>query len=89
MDDPAERMAARERILAARRADMIHRAMERGDVTRRDRRQSGYFDSHGDGHPGRDHYMPAHTACEPAQSPEGAEPVPEATEPENGPQTGV
>jgi len=94
MSEPTEaeaRMAARQRILAARQADLKNRASERGSIVafRRDRAQSGYFDSHGDGHPDRGHYMPAHTACEPAQSPETDDPAPEATKPESGPQTGA
>lgn len=84
-----QRKVARERILATRRFDAMHRAMEGGDVLRKDRAQSGMFDSHGDGHPARDHYMPAHGVCEPRQSPETTPPAPEPTEPENGPQTGV
>ncbi|MCX4687327.1 hypothetical protein OG401_23995 [Kitasatospora purpeofusca] len=41
------------------------------------RPQSGMFDSHGDGHPGRNHYMPAHKGCEPAPAApeEGPDPV--------------
>ncbi|WP_280695840.1 MULTISPECIES: hypothetical protein [unclassified Kitasatospora] len=35
------------------------------------RAQSGMFDSHGDGHPPRSAYLPAHTGCEPVSEPLG------------------
>jgi hypothetical protein len=51
--------------------------------------QSGMFDSEGDGHPPRDRYMPAHTRCEPVQSPETATADPTTNGSEEAQQTGA
>ncbi|MDH6129010.1 hypothetical protein P3T39_005999 [Kitasatospora sp. GP82] len=37
------------------------------------RPQSGMFDSHGDGHPPRSAYLPAHRGCEPVSEPLGGD----------------
>jgi hypothetical protein len=48
------------------------------------RKQSGLFDSHGDGHP---LYLPAHTVCEPATEPaEAPSEAPQGDTPPEAPQ---
>jgi hypothetical protein len=48
-------------------------------AVRRDRAQSGMYDSQGDGHPPREHYLPAHSECEktPETTADDAPEVPE------------
>jgi hypothetical protein len=83
--DPGLEPADSPTLDALRRRTMILNAQMRlyrrgGAVPHRPNRpQSGMFDSHGDGHPDRAHYLPAHKGCEPASEAPADDTAPEGT----------